>query len=247
MTKAPEQKCSLIKTRNPFSQIPNELIASPNISGKAKAVYCYFISKPDNWTFYLGDMVCNMKEGEDAIRSAISELVKTGWIDREQLKVDGKYSGSRITVRLSSSVTSLPQGENQHAENQHAEKPGYNNTDPSNTDLKKKNIKKKKSEYLGLNEWEAIHGRLNYLQHICPWAREKGLDERKVEYEVDRFRDKCLQKGYKYADFVAAFRNSLRDGWYGRAFNYYQDGTRQPELLPAASVVAHRQMNPTDL
>jgi hypothetical protein len=44
-------------------------------------------------------------------------------------------------------------------------------------------------------------------------VREFNLAPEDVDRYVDAFRDRCLARGYRYADFDAAFRNCVKDDW----------------------------------
>ena len=63
--------CSVSKN---FTQIPNELIKNPNLSGKAKTILCILLSNKKGWCSYIQTIKQMMKEGEEAIRTGISEL-----------------------------------------------------------------------------------------------------------------------------------------------------------------------------
>jgi len=52
----------LKKPKMDFTQVPNDLICSTDISCKSKAVYCYLVSRPNDWKFYTTEIVNNMKE-----------------------------------------------------------------------------------------------------------------------------------------------------------------------------------------
>jgi hypothetical protein len=45
------------------------------------------------------------------------------------------------------------------------------------------------------------------------WANEHGYGD--LEAHLDHFRDKATANGYQYADWMAAFRNAIRDDWAG--------------------------------
>lgn len=45
------------------------------------------------------------------------------------------------------------------------------------------------------------------------WANEHGYGD--LAAHLDHFRDKAIAKGYQYADWMAAFRNAVRDDWAG--------------------------------
>jgi len=73
-----------------FTQVPNQIINDERVSLKAKGLYLYFVSKPDNWQFSLNGMTSQLKESKDTIISIINELCKFGYMDKIK-----KRNGSR--------------------------------------------------------------------------------------------------------------------------------------------------------
>jgi len=88
----------LRKPKMEFTQVPNALICSPDLSCKAKAVYCYLISRPDDWKFYTVEIKNNMKESLNTIKKSVKELVDFGWIEREQIRENGKFMYTVFTL-----------------------------------------------------------------------------------------------------------------------------------------------------
>ena len=76
----------LRKPKMDFTQVPNDLICSPEISCKGKAVYCYLISRPDDWKFYTKEIVKNMKESINTVETALKELIDYGWIEKQRYR-----------------------------------------------------------------------------------------------------------------------------------------------------------------
>jgi len=66
----------------PFTQIDNDLINNHKLSGKAKWILIYLLSKPAKWRVFERDIINHSKDGRDAIRAGIQELVKQGYITR---------------------------------------------------------------------------------------------------------------------------------------------------------------------
>lgn len=92
---------------NPYSVIPNAIINNPDLSYKAKGILIYLISKPDQWKAREEDIVEHGKDGIDAVRTAIKELINAGYIIRQRVKgKDGKFLG------WESYVYEEPQNEN---------------------------------------------------------------------------------------------------------------------------------------
>jgi hypothetical protein len=71
---------SIKKARAPFAQIANDVLNSPDLTFKAKGIYAYMVSKPNNWKFTIRSMATQVKDGRDGIQSGIKELKEAGWI-----------------------------------------------------------------------------------------------------------------------------------------------------------------------
>lgn len=68
-----------------FGQAPNELLNDSSISLKAKGLYVYMQSKPDDWVFSL-DRICSQnKDGKASVRNSINELCDAGFLSKERL------------------------------------------------------------------------------------------------------------------------------------------------------------------
>jgi len=68
----------------PFTQIANIVLCNPNISAKAKGLYSYIQSKPDNWDFSVKRITADFLDGENGIRSGLKELEAIGLLVREK-------------------------------------------------------------------------------------------------------------------------------------------------------------------
>lgn len=70
------------RTRN-FTVLNNDLIRDTTLSFKARGLLQYMLSMPDDWKFYVSELAKHSsKEGEGAIRSAITELEEAGYMRR---------------------------------------------------------------------------------------------------------------------------------------------------------------------
>jgi len=80
--------------KNKYGVTPNNLLNDKDLSLRAKGLYGFLQSKPDNWKFSIGRIAIQTKEGKSAIRKAIEELEKLGLLSRKPLKdKEGKWSG----------------------------------------------------------------------------------------------------------------------------------------------------------
>lgn len=75
---------SKTKINGNFGVAPNELLNDSSISLKAKGLYVYMQSKPDDWVFSLDRIASQNKDGNDSIRSTINELIQSGYLSKSR-------------------------------------------------------------------------------------------------------------------------------------------------------------------
>jgi len=66
----------------PYTQVHNNIIDNPSLSGKAKWILIYLLSKPENWQVFERDITNHCTDKRDSIRSGIHELMTAGYIVR---------------------------------------------------------------------------------------------------------------------------------------------------------------------
>ncbi len=83
-----------------YKTIDNRFLERTDLSGKAKAVLAYLVSRPDDWEVKV-DYIINkcFKEGSEWVYGALKELEAFGYISRRRVrKEDGKLGGSEYHV-----------------------------------------------------------------------------------------------------------------------------------------------------
>lgn len=70
--------------KNRYGTIPNDLLNSIHISFKAKGMYAFIQSKPDNWEFSAERISKQVKEGLPSVISALKELENFGYLLRNR-------------------------------------------------------------------------------------------------------------------------------------------------------------------
>ena len=68
------------KRENPYVQIDKRIYDDASLSWKAKGVLSYLLSKPDNWTIRVTDIIKKSTDGRDSVYSALRELRKAGYL-----------------------------------------------------------------------------------------------------------------------------------------------------------------------
>ena len=108
MTKVSQNKIggkmdkSIIRTvknaENPFVMIDRRIFENDGLSLKAKGLLGYLLSRPDNWTICMADLVKRTKDGKASVRSAIEELENCGYVTKVQLRDGNLFNGYEYTV-----------------------------------------------------------------------------------------------------------------------------------------------------
>lgn len=68
-----------------------------SLSWKAKGILSYAFCRPDDWQFYLSDLVNYAPDGRDAVSSGLKELERAGYLHRSQKRYNGKFSNAEWT------------------------------------------------------------------------------------------------------------------------------------------------------
>lgn len=84
-------KIKLNKKDN-YTIISNGILKNMSLSLKAKGLYAYMWSLPDDWDYSVAGLVKVLKEGKDAINEALKELEKEGYLVRTILRKSGKFA-----------------------------------------------------------------------------------------------------------------------------------------------------------
>lgn len=119
--------------KNRFGTIPNEILNSKLLSFKAKGLYGYIQSKPDDWAFSEKRISEQTGEGITSVKSGLAELESCGLLVREKYQDEKGYW--RILYILYSEIAENT-AENPTSENRTQENL-YNNSkqEQSNRDL----------------------------------------------------------------------------------------------------------------
>lgn len=73
------------KTKD-YTVMANYHLRDKNLSLKAKGLLSYMLSLPDNWDYSIKGLETTLKEGREAIRAALKELEKFGYLNRKRLR-----------------------------------------------------------------------------------------------------------------------------------------------------------------
>lgn len=66
-----------------FTIIINEIFKRNDISARAKGIYAYIMTLPDNWEIHKNELFSHFTEGRDSLNTAFKELIDNGYIKQE--------------------------------------------------------------------------------------------------------------------------------------------------------------------
>jgi len=87
------------KTQN-YTVMSNHHLRNPDISLKAKGLLSQILSLPENWDYTLSGLSRINRESIDAIRTAVHELERAGYVTRSrERKENGQLGGAEYVIR----------------------------------------------------------------------------------------------------------------------------------------------------
>jgi hypothetical protein len=84
--------------KNKYTTIDNQLINDMSISFKAKGVFLYFWSKPDDWELKPKAIADDWVDRQTVVYSALNELENAGYLHRKRYYINGKIAGMNYNL-----------------------------------------------------------------------------------------------------------------------------------------------------
>ncbi len=109
-----------------FTVVPNYILRHKGISIGATGLYSYLFSHSADQQITIEFISQHFKEGKDAIRSKINELIENGYLERERVLDKGKFKGYNYKLK------SHPKRKNRNREKPKSENPTQSNTNNTN-------------------------------------------------------------------------------------------------------------------
>jgi len=131
-----------------FTQIPNDWLRDSNLSFKARGLLALLMSHREGWSLSVNTLAAQNQEGKDAIRSAIEELEKRGYLYRTQSNEGGKFGEA---LWITQDPADLPM----------AGFPTTDNPTPKNTNNQEEQFKNNKEQELFDEFWNAYPKKLD--------------------------------------------------------------------------------------
>ena len=134
-----------------YTVMSNHHLRNPDLTLKAKGLLSQMLSLPENWDYTLKGLSSINKESIDAIRTAVWELEKAGYITRRQGRDEkGKMTAIEYTIfeqpqppQLENPTTDNPVLDNPMSDNPTTENPVSDNPTQLNKELSSKDLQNK--------------------------------------------------------------------------------------------------------
>ena len=81
-----------------FTTVDNTILNDEVASWKAKGLFTYLWSKPDNWNYSVKEVSKHAKDGRDSTSDGVQELEELGYLKREQKNEKGSFGSSVWTL-----------------------------------------------------------------------------------------------------------------------------------------------------
>lgn len=187
-----------------YTIISNNVLKNKNLSLKAKGLYAYMWSLPDDWDYSVAGLVTLLKEGKSAITEALKELESEGYLVRTILRKGGKFSDVDYILHENpqfSPFTDFPSAVFPSAENQ-----TQLNTNITKKETTKNPLSKIKGEQAPLSSEKK-----KSYKTIYNMPENKEIKEALV-----KFVDSCKGRNYTpKITTVEKFAKILRENSYG--------------------------------
>ena len=198
-----------------YTVMSNHHLRNKELSLKAKGLLSQMLSLPEDWDYTLAGLSLINRESIDAIRTAVWELEKAGYITRRQGRDDkGKMTAIEYTIyeQPQPPAAASPEPKNPTLENPTTEKPILENPTPDkpttenptqlNKDIQKTDLPKKEKSNTDLSSTDSIP--IHSLNPL-PYDGEAATPpERKRKEATDAYSvyEEIIKDNIEYDHFV---------------------------------------------
>ena len=215
------------KTRD-YTVMSNYHLRDKRLSLKSKGLLSQMLSLPENWDYTLTGLSAINRESKDAIRSAVNELERAGYIERRQTTdASGKFSGNEYVIHESPLEPERPKApslDKPSSENPTTGNPLTGNPSPEKTtqlNTKKQNTKKQNTDLSnthsffpsepvtdrrtdGRDQRAAIQDQIEYERIVTPLNHSQVDELVEIMLEVSLNRSQTIKIG-RDAEYPTGF------------------------------------------
>ena len=180
----------------------NHHLRNKELSLKAKGLLSQMLSLPEDWDYTLAGLSYINREKIDAIREAVRELERAGYIQRSRERDEkGRLRGTDYIIYEQPPNLDLPTLENPTLENPTQEKPTLENPMQLNKDIQKTDLPKKEKSNTDLSSNHSIP---ILSPNPSPLREETAEPERKGTEAADAYSvyEEIIKDNIEYEHFI---------------------------------------------
>lgn len=185
--------------KNNFVVLDKTALTDKNLSWKAKGLFAYMLTLPEDWRFYSSELKNHSTDGKDSTNTGLNELIDSGYISRKPIKNKGKFEGYVYTLheiplrifRNGKTAAENPQLLNTNRLNIHKElkKEKEETLNEEGQNEKRKKIPLKKEKYRFVHVFHSYEHWVKEFQSLFGY-----MPNDKIYTEIKNF---CMSKGYE--------------------------------------------------
>lgn len=184
-----------------FTQVPKTALKDRNLSLKAKGLYAYLFSLPEDWKVFKTEIITNSNDGRDSFNTAFKELEEFGYLESRRVRdpETKQYVGTSILLRIepNGATAGKPTVANPTVGKPTRGKPATTNTNITNTDST--NILFEENNIVGV--------------FISEFQKLTGRKFRMVGKALQQFKAR-IKDGYTYNDILQATKNAMQEQYH---------------------------------
>lgn len=193
------------KIKDNFTIIPNDIIRNKSLSDRARFIFCYMASMPDDWKFYQGAMAKELGYTKDTLRKYIEELLTTGYLHREQRRETGKFDSYDYTLNFTPSGKKADTGKSRNGEKPTREKSALINKDLEQrkiiTNIDFEQSIENPSDFTEFEKIEITENQINQSKKVNPFTLITQLEKERKIVPTQKERKTDRQPSPTYAAF----------------------------------------------
>ena len=175
-----------IEKKENFVVLDKGFLNNKKLSWKAKGILAYMLSKPNDWVFYIDELIKHATDGERSFRAGLKELTDHGHVERKPVREGQRISHWETIVYEKSLLCDPLHVQNVHVQSEDVQKQHVQNDALLSTDsTKNDSTKNNKDIYTVFNHWKEV----GLMQHReLTQKRKSAINARLESYSVDELK-----------------------------------------------------------
>lgn len=172
-----------IEKKENFVVLDKGFLNNKKLSWKAKGILAYMLSKPNDWVFYIDELIKHATDGERSFRAGLKELTEHGHVERKPVREGRRISHWETIVYEKPLLCDSLHVQNVDVQNVDVQKLHVQNDALLSTDsTKNDSTKNDKDIYNVFEHWKEV-GLMRHREFTQ--KRKSAINARLQRYTVD--------------------------------------------------------------